>query len=127
MTYKFDDSAFGLTEGWVDMPDVDIRREWAAANENNELKGCGLHRDFSYDEIASLEESLRNQRIMADVPTPDVLEWKEKHGKTPYRHRKPCFANSYEAEEKEESIASLKKKLKQEILKELLEELKSKK
>jgi len=115
--YGWDD-----VDGWQDVPMPDIRNDWKKASSDGQLTGCGLHKNFTYDELCELEKSLSERRIMAGVPTPDVIEYYEAQKKTQYKHKRNFTART--TLDTEESLKALKERLKREILKELLEELK---
>jgi hypothetical protein len=44
-----------LTDLFEDLPMPDVRRDWKQAAESNSPKGCGLHKNFTYDELCELE------------------------------------------------------------------------
>lgn len=104
----------------VDIAMPDIRQNWQAANESKELHGCGLHKNFNYEELCSLESSLRERRILADVPTADVVEFKEQKKKV---HRFTSERIFGKTKKKADELIELKDQLKKEIMKELAAEL----
>ena len=108
-----------------DLPMPDIRNDW---KQSSSLHGCGLHKNFTFNELCELEESLCERRILADVPTPDVIEFKNRQSKHKYNYKRnfPKIENVAK-EEEQESFKSLKEKLKKELLKELLDEIKNEK
>ena len=110
-------------------PMPDVRNEWKTSKENNALGGCGLHKNFTYEDLCELEESLFQRRLLAGVPTPDVLKHLEDQGKSHKFTRKRAFKKeepkpAEPTATKEEITKELKENLKQEVLKELLAELK---
>jgi hypothetical protein len=54
-----------LVEETVEM--IDIRKEWKQTNEKGKLTGCGIHRNFTFDDIFSLKNSLKEIRSMAGL------------------------------------------------------------
>jgi hypothetical protein len=116
---------------YLDIAMPDVRKEWSSAKQNNTLGGCGLHKNFTYDDLCDLEESLFQRRLLADVQTPDVLEHYERLKKQTQFKSKRRFKPAEQPEEAREAEVSrdeiakeIKEKLKAEVLKELLAELK---
>lgn len=119
-------------DSYLDAPMPDVRNDWKNAKENGTVGGCGLHKNFSYEELCALEESLFERRLLAGVPTPDVLKHLEDQGKGYKYTRKRAFKKeepkpAEPTATKEEITKELKENLKQEVLKELLAELKGNK
>lgn len=116
---------------YIDIPMPDVRSDWKTAKAEDKLGGCGLHKNFTYEELCDLEESLFQRRLLADVPTPDVIEYHEQlKKKTQFKAKKRRFQASAKDEapevefNKEELAKEIKEKLKAEVLKELLAEIK---
>jgi hypothetical protein len=123
----------------MDVPVPDVRKEHVAAAEKGELRGCGLHKNFSYEDIVGVQESLRQRRILTGVPTPDVIEfYRDKDGdnilpledlshvggRTQYRYGdvqktllQACEYEMYDIKDR------LREELKHELMSELLKEI----
>lgn len=113
---------------YVDIPIVDVRHEWKTAKANNAVGGCGLHKNFTYEDLCELENSLFERRLLAGVQTPDVVEYLDEQKKHTKHRIKRSFKKVEETpaepEVKADGLKELKEKLKKEIMKELLDELK---
>ena len=122
------DDVTATSDEYVDFPMPDVRSDWRTANQNNKLGGCWLHKNFTYEELCGLEESLFQRRVLADVPTPDVQEYHERLKRQTQFKAKRCFKAVEQPKEceasRDEVAKEIKERLKAEVLKELLAELK---